>query len=210
MLNHRSIIPAGTLASRQRGVTLLIALILLVAMTAAGIVLLRSVDLSNIIAGNLAFKQGATHAGDIGIERAFGELRANAAGSFLHTDHANIGYSANGNAAARSPAAGQSWDDYFNTLVAANRVWVLSDAESDFANTGNRVSLVIDRMCTNAGDPSAGANCTGSTVASVASGSGEEAGEVAIKAPSAIYYRITARVDGPRNTRSYVQAMVTL
>ncbi len=33
--------------------TLLIALILLVAMTAAGIVLLRSVDLSNIIAGNL-------------------------------------------------------------------------------------------------------------------------------------------------------------
>ena len=35
MLNHHSIIPAGSVRSRQRGVTLLIALILLVAMTAA-------------------------------------------------------------------------------------------------------------------------------------------------------------------------------
>ena len=44
MLNHRSIIPAGILASRQRGVTLLIALILLVAMTAAGIVLFSAMQ----------------------------------------------------------------------------------------------------------------------------------------------------------------------
>lgn len=209
MLNQTTL--TGSAPVRQSGVTLLIALILLVAMTAAGLVLLRSVDLSNIIAGNLAFKQGATHAGDIGIERALSELNANASGTFLHSDHANIGYSANGSDATRSPAAGQSWDDYFTSLVNGNRVWRLSDAESDFANTGNRISLVIDRMCAGAGAPSsAGANCTGSTVASVAGGTGEEAGEIGIKAPSAVYYRITVQINGPRNTRSYVQAMVTL
>ena len=92
----------------------------------------------------------------------------------------------------------------------AGRIRVLSPAESDFANSGNRISLIIDRLCLNAGDPAAGANCTASTVASVAGGSGEEGGELSIKAPSATYYRITVRIDGPRNTRSYVQAIVTI
>lgn len=48
----------------QQGVVLFVALIILVAMTLAGIALMRSVDTNVLIAGNLAFRQGATMAGD--------------------------------------------------------------------------------------------------------------------------------------------------
>jgi Tfp pilus assembly protein PilX len=211
MLNESTSSNVRAAARRaQRGVILIVALIVLVALSLAAIVMMRSVDITNIIAGNLAFKQAATRSGDIAVETALAWLQANNTGTFLHTDQVGAGYSANGNNPTRSPAAGVSWETFWGTQVAAGRVRTLSDAESDFANTGNRMALIIDRMCANPGNPNSGASCTASTVSSVAGASGEEAGELAIKAPSAVYYRITARVVGPRNTVSYVQAMATL
>lgn len=191
-----------TLPREQKGVVLLIALIVLIVMTLGGIALIRSTDLTNIIAGNLAFRQAATHSGDTGVETAFQWLQDNA--GLLNNDVANAGYSANGNNPNRSPVAGQTWDAYWNSLPAARIRTLAADA------SGNTVSFIIDRMCANAGSPTAGANCSSSIVAAVAGGSGEEGGEVAITAPSGIYYRITARITGPRNTVSFVQAMVTM
>jgi len=81
--------------ARQRGVVLIIALIVLVAMTLAGIALVRSVDTSNIIAGNMAFQQSATHLGDVGAETAIAWLRANPI--LLSNDNASNGYTAGGN-----------------------------------------------------------------------------------------------------------------
>ena len=206
MLNKAAIMQDRTSAPRaQSGITLIIALIVLIAMTIAGIAMIRSVDLTNIIAGNLAFKQAATHSGDTGVETAFAFLTANQAGTLLHTDVTNQGYSANGNDATRSPAAGQTWESYWATLPAARIRTITPDKIS-----GYTVSHIIDRLCANAGDPAAGANCSASTVASLASGSGEEAGEKAITSSSAIYYRITVRIAGPRNTVSFIQSMVTL
>ena len=207
MLNKVAIMQDRTSAPRaQSGVVLIVALIILIAMTIAGIAMIRSVDLTNIIAGNLAFKQAATHSGDTGVETAFAFLEANRPGIFLHTDVADQGYSANGNDPARSPAAGQTWEDYWGGVnLPASRIRTMpADA------SGNTVSYIIDRLCANAGSPTGGANCSASTVASVASGSGEEAGEKAITSSSAIYYRITVRIAGPRNTVSFVQAIVTL
>jgi Tfp pilus assembly protein PilX len=45
---------APRLPARQRGVMLIIALIVLVAMTMAGIAMMRSVDTATIVAGNIA------------------------------------------------------------------------------------------------------------------------------------------------------------
>ncbi len=61
---------AGAIAATQKGVVLFIALIVLVALTMAGIALVRSVDTANIIAGNLAFKEGTLQAADLGVEAA--------------------------------------------------------------------------------------------------------------------------------------------
>ncbi|MEJ7807583.1 MAG: hypothetical protein WKG03_16870, partial [Telluria sp.] len=61
--------PAAPL--RQRGVVLLMALIALVALTLAGLAMVRSVDTGNVIAGNMAFRQAAMQQVDVGIEAAF-------------------------------------------------------------------------------------------------------------------------------------------
>lgn len=206
MLNKVTIMQNRSSAPRaQSGIVLIVALIVLIAMTIAGIAMIRSADLTNIIAGNLAFKQAATHSGDTGVETAFAFLQGNNVGTFLHQDHADQGYSANGNDPLRSPGAGVTWETYWATLAAANRIVTLpADA------AGNTVSYVIDRLCALPGDPAGGANCTASTVASVASGSGEEGGEKGITAPSATYYRITVRIAGPRNTVSFIQSTVTI
>ena len=58
----------------QRGVVLLIALIMLVAMTLAAIGMMRSVDTGTVIAGNMAFKQATLSATDVGTNAAFTTL----------------------------------------------------------------------------------------------------------------------------------------
>ena len=56
--------------ARQGGTALFIALIMLVAMSIAAVSLVRSVDTTVTIAGNLAFQQAALQAADYGIEEA--------------------------------------------------------------------------------------------------------------------------------------------
>ena len=92
MLSKTQIRPprGGARRARQAGVVLMMALIVLVAMTLAGIALVRSVDTSNIIAGNLAFKQAATNSGDTGVEAAAAWLAANSAA--LNNDASRPGY----------------------------------------------------------------------------------------------------------------------
>ena len=71
----------------QRGVILFVALIVLVAMSLTGIALIRSVDTNVLVAGNLAFRQGATAAAD----NLCGPLHAflDRTGNLLVTDSQN-------------------------------------------------------------------------------------------------------------------------
>jgi type IV pilus assembly protein PilX len=97
----------GSLRAGQRGVVLMMALIVLVAMTLAGIALMRSVGTTSIIAGNLAFQQAARNAGDVGTEAAVAWLEANN-GPALDNNLLPQGY-----AATDQPplGGGQSWDN---------------------------------------------------------------------------------------------------
>ena len=58
------------LRNGQRGVVLIIALVMLITITFAGLALFRQVGIGAVIVGNLAFKQGATSAADRGVEAA--------------------------------------------------------------------------------------------------------------------------------------------
>ncbi|MEY4156666.1 MAG: Type fimbrial biosis protein PilX [Pseudomonadota bacterium] len=206
MLNHSTRISAkSSLPQRQDGVVLIIALIVLVAMTLAAIALTRSSDTNTVIAGNLAFQQSATHSGDTGVETAIAWLNANKAGTTLDNDDATNGYAANGSNPAQSPAVGQSWNDYWVQTLSARPPYTLP-----IDSAGNTVSYVIDRLCNNAGAKTGGAACIASPVVTAATGNAEEAGEKQLNAPSVVYYRITVRVAGPRNTVSYVQAVVSM
>ena len=190
---------------RQRGMVLIIAIIVLVAMSLAALALMRSADTNTIIAGNMAFQQSATRSADRGIEAAVSWLTANNAGSTLNSDDSTNGYAANGANPAQSPTSGQSWNDYWaQTLTDRPPVQMVADA------AGNTVSYVIDRLCNNAGPKTGGAACVASPVVASATGNAEEANEIGLNAPSVVYYRVTVRVAGPRNTVSYVQSVISM
>lgn len=190
-------------SGRQAGVVLIIALIVLVAMSLAAIALVRSIDTTNIIVGNLGFKQAATQSGDTGIESATAWLERN------NNAALNNNLAANGYFASRvDPTAGQSWDAFWTATLAAQAVTLAPDA------AGNTVSYVIHRLCNQAGsrDPNVnpGISCSVSPVAAGNDCVEAGCGQNKLNAAAQLYYRITARVAGPRNTVSYVQAVVTL
>jgi hypothetical protein len=64
---------------RQRGVVLFIALIVMVAMSLAAIALIRSVDTTNILIGNLAFRQSSILPANMAVEQAAAALFPEAA-----------------------------------------------------------------------------------------------------------------------------------
>lgn len=194
---------SGAPIARQRGVVLLISLIVLVALTLAAIALVRSVDTANLIAGNLAFQQSATRTGDIGIERAIAVLQQKKTDGTLDSNDTTNGYFATLKS-TDTPSSTQSWDSFWVASLSANAVNITKD------QFGNQVSFVIHRQCANALPPSGGGQCVGSPLVGVATGNQEEAGEVQLKGSSQVYFRVTVRVAGPRNTVSYVQAFVSM
>jgi hypothetical protein len=183
---------------RQRGAVLFIALIVLVAMSLAGIALIRSVDTANLIAGNLAFKQNAAHGGDWGAEQARTWLQDQAA-TDLYND-----------VPGRYAAAMQTGLDFTATDPSSPDFdWDANSWNLGADPAGNQVRYVIHRMCELAGNPGS-VNCVRTTSGGTAGGTqgGATYGGAALPSTSQIYYRITTRVTGPRNTVSYVQVMV--
>jgi Tfp pilus assembly protein PilX len=190
------------LAHRQRGVVILVALIVLIAMTLAGIALMRSVSTSSVIAGNMAFQQAATHSADMGVEAAVTFLES---GASTLTSSVLSGSGVRYMAYRQDPTSSQTWDDFWtNTIPADAKNTLAADA------AGNTVSYVIHRMCNAEGAPVSVATCSTSPSEASSTGNSQGAGVVSLLAPPQIYYRITARVAGPRNTSSYVQVVVAM
>jgi type IV pilus assembly protein PilX len=193
-------------ARRERGTTLFVALVMLVAMSLAGIALMRSVDTNVLIAGNLAFRQGATAGGDWGVEDALAWIRGNA--GLLNDDQPTGAafYWAN-------------WQENLDLIGNNHDATVMgydweSGAPADLGtdSAGNRVQYVIHRLCANAGTPNT-VQCVHSSL-SAASNSPEQtktigqAGSGPIDLGTVVFYRVTVRITGPRNTVSFVQAVL--
>jgi len=183
----------------QRGTMLIIALIVLVAMTLAGIATMRSVDTATVMAGNIAFRQSALNAADQGVQAAFAQLQP-LTSTGLNRDGAVAGYLSN------APAIEPNWMDEAAWAGAAT----LNGGAPDAA--GNVVSYVIHRLCTLANvDPTAAGNRCGSTVNTAKlSKEGEDnfrlsGGEFSNQLQ--VQYRITARAVGPRRSIAIVQML---
>jgi hypothetical protein len=195
----------------ERGVVVFIALIVLVAMTLAGLATLRSSGSAVLTAGNLAFRQGATVSGDLGSENGLAWLTAQGPVT-LEARNPVLGYYATWNDIEPPLAAGQTfnpvtWGDA-NWRDAAKAVQVNNGAVD---SAGNRVSYVIHRMCKFAGaiaGSSAPVDQECVTLTDPGKGGPKESGTVALTGTSQVYYRITARIEGPKNTVSYIQTMV--
>lgn len=184
----------------QQGVVLFVALIALVVMSLAAVALIRSVDTNTIIAGNLAFKQSATNSADSGIETAIAWLESTAVNNanVLKNDSAEDDYFATSTGDAKALA------DASTTIATGSNITDGTDS------SGNTIHYVIQRMCTAPGEPTESSCLFGAPVAGTSSQgvkSAPEAGAILNNSQSPMY-RITAKVAGPKNTVSYIQAFV--
>jgi type IV pilus assembly protein PilX len=180
----------------QRGVSLIIALIALVALTLAGLALMRSADTSNVISGNLAFREATLQATDVGVETAIAALPT------IATTSPDANYPA-------GCAAGAC--NYYPTMQAANAAGVptvidWSAVPSTALDSSYAVQYVIDRLC-NGPTPVTDVAKKCMNLAATSSGS-KKAGAVSFTSATQVYYRVVVRVVGPRNSTSLVQATV--
>lgn len=204
--------PTSTLTRAVRrgtesGFTLVIVLVVLVAMMLAAVSLINSASTASMVAGNMAFRQAALHAGDVGTETAIAWLQKTAAtggGTTLWEDSPAAGYHAQ--QLGPDPAQSQTWDDYWKGTPDLNPVKLDADA-----STGNTVYYVIHRLCNAKGDPTGGfTNCALAPLPTPNSGNSHDTPSVPVVISEQQYYRITSRIEGPRNTVSYVQTIVAL
>ncbi|MEY4760708.1 MAG: hypothetical protein RLZZ200_564 [Pseudomonadota bacterium] len=211
--------------NRQRGISLIVVLIALIIISFAATALLRSVDTATLITGNLAFKKAALASGDAGSEAAIAWLTASASGTTLHSDRSADGYYATsadacdltGSLTPDSSADNVAWT---GTNPPANCNMVARQAASAGIANGFTVSYVVNRMCNAAGNPSSIFAADGTTpmiCSRSASGSdtgstrtGAYYGNFALTGGTQVFYRITTRVSGPRNTVRFTQTFVVL
>jgi type IV pilus assembly protein PilX len=200
------------LPRRQEGVVLMIALIVLVAMTLAGLGLIRSIDTGTLVSGNIGFRESAVASGDSGIELARAWLMNNR--NSLNSDQSLSGYYSTrqdsvdltGNKTVGT-ADGVDWGG--SNPSAPVKAF---DAGTTVDGTGNHIYYLIQRLCAVPGSINAPAqDCT--TIAIAGMGSTQNAPDYsayALSLKNEVYYRITSRIEGPKNTVSFVQAIVLI
>lgn len=180
---------------KQHGIVMFMTLLVLVIIALSAVALVRSVNTGNEIAGNFAFKQGATHSADIGVEQARSYLLTKTTDELLNDAPAS-GYFA----AQADPA---DWPAFFKQT---NGLPSITDA------TQNTLTYVIHRLCKTSGDPSApGAGCVKSEeVAGSDVGNSMSAGDLSIEPAQRLLYRVTVHVAAPRNTVSIIQTVLVI
>ena len=187
----------------ERGLVLLLALIVMAAMSLASVALVRSVDTTTAVAGNLALRQAALLPANLAVEEA---------SAALFDDDAPTGVATIVDRSADLPA-----QNYFASLQAgsdARGIPLRLQKKANFnlprvlyadADQYFEVRYVIERTCLAAGAATAG-NCA---VMPPEQNPGATVGDTApLALPPIPYYRLTVRVDGPSNTTAFLQAML--
>jgi Tfp pilus assembly protein PilX len=204
------------LVGGERGIVMFIALLVMVALSLAGIALIRSADTATVVAGNLAFKQAAISAVDRSFEQAvaalFDPVASPAVPNPVIADKTVDLPAQNYFACVQAVGGGclpagvpiPEIPDVLTTpakIAAAglNTGLVPIDAAS------NKSYYVIERMCANAG-AAVGSNCNLSSAA-LGADAGTQHYEALVR-PGDAYYRVTVRVAGPRKTVAYAQAIL--
>jgi len=198
-------------AGRQEGVVLLIALIVLVAMTLAGIGMMRSLDTGTIVAGNIGYRQSAIASSDSGIEAARTWLIANL--NSLDSDNAAMGYfSTRQDSLDMTGNRTEGGNDGVNWGGSDPTQLVNAYTVGTVDSSGNTVMYLIHRLCTLTGSINgAGQTCATTSISGI--GSSQQAPDYsgyALLVKNQVYFRVTVRVNGPKNTVSYVQAILLM
>ena len=173
--------------NRQQGESLIIVVILLVVLMISALALVRSSETVGAVAGNVAFKQAATEAGDVGIAAANGWLTA-------LTN-------------AEAAAAGV----YYATRKRRRLPGLPAiDFDVDSGNRRQRLQGAVRRRAHVPGPaPGRQPDDPVCLTAQDQTGGSKKAGSPSYSGSTAVFYRVTVRVKGPRNSESYVQSLLS-
>lgn len=170
----------------ERGVTVLMTLVLLTVMLLGGVAMARLGEVSTLASGNAAYREGAVQASEVGINSAFVAIQA------IANEELDAG----------------NW--YFAKAQTLNASGVPTTADWTAAPelTAGRYSVryVVERLCTGVGaitDPVR--QCVNKIKKPIRS----YAGGPEPDPPTAKLYRVTVRVTGPRDTQTFVQSLLT-
>lgn len=183
--------PLGSAArrTRQRGMTMLVILILLSVMLLGALGLARVTEGSTLVSGNVASKEASLQAAEIGWNAAYAKVKA------LADDSADSG--------------GWYWATMQPTDQATGLPTTIDfDATPSVPGGVGRytVNYAVDRQCTQAVVSANGRECLVKQ-ADVMEGRDADAPDYQPK--SARQYRITVRVTDERGTQTWTQSLVT-
>lgn len=189
-------IHSSTARGRQAGVSLIIAMVAVIAMTLAGLALMRAVDTGNVVSGNLAFRQATLNATDVGVETSAANLD-----TILSTSiDANYPSGCAVGACNYYPIRQVALTDAGVPTVIDWATVPSTTLDSSYA-----VQYVIDRLCDGpAPVTDVVGKCMHTESKTVCK---KNAGSDCFSSADKVFYRVTTRVVGPRNTMSLVQAL---
>jgi type IV pilus assembly protein PilX len=207
--------------ARECGVSLIFALVALMALSLAAVGLVRTVNTSSLVTGNVGFKIDATASADRGAALAIAWLQGNVSGAVVENNVPASGYYAtsldaldptgsNTTAAARAVV---DWDADDCAGVSGDYTACLEPGPVSTIEN-NSVRWIITRLCAATGSPSSTNSCA--TSSSLNSGEDANSGGLTYSrsggfgqsASSSPYYRIIVRSVGGRKTVSYTETMI--
>jgi type IV pilus assembly protein PilX len=188
----------GRRGASQRGMVLIVVLVVLMLTFLAGIGVIRAADTGNVIAGNFSFQQAAVQASDRAITDALSVIANRAAGGNGNNDVANqyLAVRSTPVNALGIPTA----INWANVACGDEKGVLVANCATD--NGNYRVQYVVERMCASAP--------TFANIADIRAKCEYEASDAAMSASSiGVRYRILIRVRGPRGTESWFEAVVS-
>jgi type IV pilus assembly protein PilX len=185
------------IGARQHGIALLVALVVLAALGLVAVALIRSVDTSTSVVGNLGSRQASLLTANRAVEEAVAAL-FEAPYAILDKGVDDVGHNY-----YASIQAGEGRNGVPRMLQ--NLADYPAEARTIPDGAGNTIRYVIERVCNAAGE-AIPARCDTTATAPV---TGTTTGETSrVELPRTPLYRLTIRVDGPRNTVSFAQALL--
>jgi hypothetical protein len=173
-------------ARPQRGVTILVVLVLLSVMLLGGLALARMTEIGTMAAGNSAYREAALQASEIGLNDVFAQVRA----------------------VANENVAVGNWYRPTTLATDANGLPVVDwDTLPEIVVGQYSVRYVADRICEGAlpvADPLR--QCLVKQIPQLTSA---DYNKEKLDPPNAKQFRVTIRVTGPKGTQTWVQSMVT-
>jgi len=181
--------------AQQRGVVLVVTMIALLLLLVGAAAMLRSVDTSSVLVGNLSFRRDLTNRGEQAIVAARKAL-VNGALSAETTRNANLASAYYSAVKFENGSSGIP-----KVLISDSAFTSAGMTVADISDDDVVVRYVIDRQCTAAGE-------FDTRTCEVVALSGDDSGSNWLRKPGGVsrpLYRISVRVTGPRNTQAYFQ-----